>query len=137
MRVKKLGDIALFSFHRFFSSSIKNAARMLFLISFSCGIGILIKRLLKKGLRDLSNPDDYLSNLLVTGFQLMTGIVLLWNQAYPAYFILSSLLLLYFPLSKLKHAIYFFAARYHLGFFFGWRGIWPPKKLERNGGWEN
>jgi len=107
------------------------------LISFSCGIGILIKRLLKKGLRDLSNPDDYLSNLLVTGFQLMTGIVLLWNQAYPVYFILSSLLLLYFPLGKLKHVIYFFAARYHLGFFFGWRGIWPPKKSERNGGWEN
>jgi hypothetical protein len=99
------------------------------LISFACGMGILIKRMVKKGLRDLSDPDDYISNLLVTFFQLMTSIVLLWDQYYPVYFILSSLLLIYFPLGKLKHAIYFFAARYHLGFFFGWRGIWPPKQL--------
>ena len=99
------------------------------LISIACGMGILIKRMVKKGLRDLSDPDDYISNLLVTFFQLMTGIVLLWDQLYPVYFILSSLLLIYFPLGKLKHAIYFFAARYHLGFFFGWRGIWPPKQL--------
>ena len=107
------------------------------LLSFACGIGILIKRMTKKGLRDLSSPDDYLSNILVTGFQLMTGVALLWDRAYPAYLIFSSLLLLYFPLGKLKHAIYFFAARCHLGFFYGWRGIWPPKKLERDGKWKN
>ncbi|MCX6250885.1 MAG: hypothetical protein NTX61_09040 [Bacteroidetes bacterium] len=104
------------------------------LISFACGMGILIKRVVKKGLRDLSAPDDYLSNLLVTFFQLMTGIVLLLGQLIPVYFILSGLLLLYFPFGKLKHAIYFFAARYHLGFFYGWRGIWPQKRIERDGG---
>jgi hypothetical protein len=43
------------------------------------------------------------------------------------YFIAISLLFLYFPLGKLKHAIYFFAARYQLGFFYGWRGVWPPQ----------
>jgi nitrate reductase gamma subunit len=99
------------------------------LISFSCGMGILIKRLMTKGLRDLSDPDDYISNLLVTLFHIMTGIVLLWDKYLPVYFILATLLMMYFPFGKLKHAIYFFAARYHLGFFYGWRGIWPPKQI--------
>jgi hypothetical protein len=97
--------------------------------SFSCGTGILIKRMVKKGLRDLSNPDDYISNLLVTLFQIMTVVILMWDQFNPVYFILSGLLLIYFPFGKLKHAIYFFAARYHLGFFYGWRGVWPPKQM--------
>jgi nitrate reductase gamma subunit len=99
------------------------------IISFLCGTGILIKRMVKKGLRDLSDPDDYISNLLVTIFQIMTGLVLLMHHLVPAYFIMASLLLIYFPFGKLKHAIYFFAARYHLGFFYGWRGIWPPKQI--------
>ncbi len=93
------------------------------------GFGILIKRHTDKKLRLLSSPDDYISNLLVTFFQLLTGLVLLNNELYPAYMIVSALLLLYMPVGKLKHAIYFFAARYHLGLFYGWRNVWPMKKL--------
>ena len=111
---------------------------ILFLItSFACGTGILIKRIVNKGLRDLSDPDDYISNLLVTCFQFMTGMVLITGSPGPFYFILSGILFLWIPFGKLKHAIYFFAARYHLGFFYGWRGTWPPKKMERNGGWKD
>lgn len=95
------------------------------IISCICGIGILIKRIFKKDLKLISNPDDYISNLLVTGFQLMTIIEL--NNHTPLYFILTSILLLYLPLGKLRHTIYFFSARYHLGVFFGRRGVWPPK----------
>jgi hypothetical protein len=29
------------------------------------------------------------------------------------------------PLGKLRHVVYYFAARYHLGFFYGWRNVWP------------
>jgi hypothetical protein len=100
-----------------------------FLLSALCGLGILIKRIIKSDLRNLSSPDDYISNILVTFFQLSTGLVLLVPETLPGYFILASLLLLYFPVGKLKHAIYFFAARYHLGLFYGWRGVWPPKTL--------
>lgn len=91
------------------------------------GLGILIKRMIKKELMALSNPDDFISNILVTAFQFLTASVLYNGQYLPAYFILVSVLLLYLPLGKLKHTIYFFAARYHLGFFYGWRGVWPPK----------
>ena len=91
------------------------------------GIGILIKRMIKKELRALSNPDDFISNFLVTAFQFITALVLYNGLLFPVYFIVVSVLLLYLPLGKLKHTIYFFAARYHLGFFYGWRGVWPPK----------
>jgi len=96
--------------------------------SFS-GLAILIKRILGKQLRSLSNPDDFISNILVTGFQVFTLLSLFLEIVRPAYFICVSLLLLYLPLGKLKHTVYFFAARYQLGYFYGWRGVWPPRKI--------
>jgi len=94
-------------------------------VSAFSGVGIFVKRIFKKELRSLSNADDYISNLLVTGFQMATIIFL--NFPAPVYFLIASALFLYLPLGKLKHTIYFFAARYHLGFFYGRRGVWPPK----------
>ena len=109
--------------------SLPSAANLLLscllVISASCGLGIFVKRWLKTPLRKLSNPDDYISNLLVTAFQVVTAIQL--NSAILAYFIISSVLFLYLPMGKLKHLVYFFAARYQLGFFYGRRGVWPPK----------
>jgi len=90
------------------------------------GLGILIKRIVKPQLRYLSNPDDYISNLLVTLVQFATAAILLFPEFSIWYYIMVSMLLLYLPLGKLKHTVYFFAARYHLGFFYGWRGVWPP-----------
>ena len=93
------------------------------------GCGILLKRMAVKKLRSLSNPDDYISNLLVTVFQFFTLGMLVKESFAPIYFLCVSLLLLYLPLGKLKHSLYFFSARYHLGFFYGWRGIWPSRKM--------
>jgi nitrate reductase gamma subunit len=94
------------------------------------GLAIFIKRIVKKELRALSNPDDYISNFLVTAVHILTAITLSNVRLFPAYFILISILLLYMPLGKLKHPIYFFAARYYLGLFYGWRGVWPPNNPE-------
>jgi nitrate reductase gamma subunit len=97
-------------------------------VSAISGTGILIKRITLKKIRSLSNPDDYISNVLVTLFQIMTLIVLISEIFLPIYFLAASFLLLYIPLGKLKHALYFFAARYQLGLFYGWRGVWPVRK---------
>ncbi|MEI6434739.1 MAG: hypothetical protein WCP32_07835 [Bacteroidota bacterium] len=105
------------------------AGVFLLLLSFGCGVGIFIKRLVKPGLRELSSPDDYISNILVTLFQLATVFVIMIPSTAPVYYLLTGILFLYFPLGKLKHAVYFFAARYHLGIFFGHRNVWPPKLL--------
>jgi hypothetical protein len=91
------------------------------------GGAILLKRILKKELIALSHPDDFISNILVTLFQLITVLMLINPSFIPAYFITTGILLLYMPIGKLKHTVYFFSARYHLGFFYGWRGVWPPK----------
>ena len=90
------------------------------------GMAMLVKRMADKKLRKLSNPDDYISNLLVTLFQLITGLVLLTGDFYITYMLIAALMFLYMPIGKLKHIIYFFSARYHLGFFYGWRNVWPP-----------
>ena len=92
------------------------------------GYGIWIKRISKKIMRRLSNPDDFISNFLVSGFQLLTAWLLV-GESYILipYYLLTSALLLYIPVGKLKHMVYFFAARYHLGWFYGSRGTWPPK----------
>ena len=95
------------------------------LISFSSGLFILIKRLWMRKMRILSNPDDYLSNLLVTLLQASTALSMFPGAEFVVIrFIIASVLLLYLPLGKLKHVVYFFAARYQLGIFFGRRGVW-------------
>jgi hypothetical protein len=35
-------------------------------------------------------------------------------------------LLLYVPLGKIRHCLFFFATRYHTGIYFGRRGTLPP-----------
>lgn len=91
-----------------------------------CGLYILVARIFNKVQQQISNPDDYISNFLVTTFQILT-ILMLHFEFHEIYFVFVSLLLFYLPFGKLKHVVYFFAARYHLGFFYGWRGTWPPK----------
>lgn len=92
------------------------------------GIGILMKRIVVKKLRFLSNPDDYVSNVLVTLLQFLTLAALVGGAVAPLYFLCVSILLLYLPFGKLKHVLYFFASRYQLGLFYGRRGIWPLRK---------
>jgi hypothetical protein len=51
----------------------------------------------------------------------------------PAFMIYASALLLYIPLGKLRHAIYFPLARVELGAHFGKRGVWGSGKSDK---WE-
>ncbi len=88
------------------------------------GTALLVKRALKPMLRHLSTPDDYISNILVTLFQITLVIAIVVPALMWLFFIASLFLWVYFPAGKLKHAIYFFAARYYLGWFFGSRGVW-------------
>jgi hypothetical protein len=99
-------------------------------ISAGSGTAILIKRIVRKELRSLSNPDDFISNFLVTLFQIMTLVILFLPIVQSSYYLLYTLLMLYIPVGKLRHTVYFFAARYHLGYFFGWRNVWPPGNLK-------
>jgi hypothetical protein len=133
--------LSLFLFFFFISGMKPEGWLAKCVVAFLCisalsGIAILFKRIIKKELRALSNPDDFISNFLVTIFQFITITVLIFPivlSSYsltilPSYYLIFTILMLYIPAGKLRHTIYFFAARYHLGYFFGWRGVWPPRK---------
>lgn len=105
------------------------------IITFGCGIILLIKRIIYKSLHAISNIDDYLSNLFTSFFHLVSVLYLLYPASKTVliiYYIEITLLLLYMPIGKLKHLLYYFSARYHLGLFFGWRNVWPPQKKKTN-----
>jgi hypothetical protein len=128
----------------FFKYAIFSSLIALFLwFTSCCGIGLVLKRFTSKKLRPFSNIDDYLSVILVTFFHLISALLFtafafhdLFHHYFSsnihagiiwAYYIVFTLFFFYLPLGKLKHAVYYFAARYHLGFFYGRRGTWPPK----------
>ncbi|MCF8298395.1 MAG: hypothetical protein K9J13_12685 [Saprospiraceae bacterium] len=91
-------------------------------------VSIFIKRIVNSKSRAMSNADDYFSNFLIIGFQVISCLVLVMDNLLPLLFIYSSVMLLYIPLGKLKHTVYFFAARIQLGRFYGFRGVWPAAK---------
>ena len=99
-----------------------------------CGTVLLIKRFVNKSLHSLANPDDYLSNFFTTLLHFATACYLAFAGCCCSvpyiYYISATLLLVYMPFGKLRHVVYYFAARYHLGFFYGWRNVWPPKEEE-------
>lgn len=102
----------------------------LLIVSGLCGLAVLFKRFKNAGLRSLSGADDYISNFLTTLAIFVTAAYLLYEQAELPYYLIVSVLLLWIPLGKTRHLLYFFFARYHLGYFFGKRGTWPPKSLK-------
>jgi hypothetical protein len=99
----------------------------------AAGFVLLLKRITRRKLRYFSVPDDYFSNVLVVGFQATALAALVNVDIIPALMLYASAVLLYVPLGKLRHAIYFPLARVYLGLFFGKRGVWGARKRER---WE-
>lgn len=91
-----------------------------------CGLALLVKRMVTPALRYYSNPDDYFSNILVTGFQALTALCLSRGGIDQALFVYAGIVFLYLPFGKLRHAVFFFTARVFLGLFYGRRGVWPP-----------
>jgi hypothetical protein len=96
-----------------------------------CGLGIFIKRLFMKKMRHISTPDDYFSNILVTGFQLFSAFSLQYSDLTPYLYIYTGFLFLYLPIGKLRHVIFFVIARFYLALFYGKRGVWPQKNRKK------
>lgn len=88
------------------------------------GLGLLLKRLWLPEFRGLSHSDDFVSNGLATAF-----VALALTGPTTAWLLSAILLLMYVPLGKLRHCLFFFVARRHLGAFFGRRGVFPTEGL--------
>ena len=99
-------------------------------VSSCCGLAILVKRFFNKDLKYLSNLDDYVSNIVITHFQIASAAAMLFPYSvhFKAWaFIAGAIVCFYLPVGKLRHVFYFVAARCELGKFFGSRGVWPHK----------
>lgn len=109
---------------------VRTASAGLLALAALCGLALLTRRITDRKLRHFSTPDDYFSNLLVTGFQVLTAASLIYERVVPGLYIYAGLLMMYIPLGKLRHAIYFVFARTYLGIFYGRRGVWPPRSKQ-------
>lgn len=88
------------------------------------GGGLLVKRALCPDLRSVSVPDDVLAALAVL---LLLGSAAAWLAGLLAdgtFGLLALPVLVYAPLGKLRHAIFFFLARGHFGWRLGLRGTY-------------
>lgn len=126
--------LSLFNLNVYYPQWLNLALAACLLVSGICGTVLLIKRFVNKNLHSLANPDDYLSNFFTTLLHFATACYLAFAGCCCSvpyiYYISATLLLVYMPFGKLRHVVYYFAARYHLGFFYGWRNVWPPKEEE-------
>jgi len=99
--------------------------RLLAVIGLLNGIGLLIKRSALPYMRFISCPDDYIANILV-GLLLLATI--LATHYYVFQFVMMAvaiMLLLYIPVGKIRHCVFFFYSRILFGTFFGRRGTLP------------
>jgi nitrate reductase gamma subunit len=102
------------------------AVRALTLAGAAGGFGLFMKRLFVPRLRGLSVLDDYLSNLLTSLFVLLAFDWTFRPELEALWLGEAVVLLAYLPLGKIRHCLFFFPTRYHLGAFFGRRGTFPP-----------
>jgi len=110
-----------------FGGFMLRIVQALTLLGALCGASLLIKRILTPHLRGLSCPDDYVANLLTTGFAGLAFAAAVSPRLQPAFFGEAAVLLLYMPLGKIKHCFFFFTTRYYMGAHFGRRGTFPPR----------
>jgi hypothetical protein len=80
-------------------------------------------RVIEKHLRAISTPDDHASVLIVNIFLATTCIALLQSTWLPTMYIVSAVMLIYIPMGKIRHCIYFFFSRLFYGQFVGRRAV--------------
>jgi len=96
-------------------------------VGLAAGIFLLVKRFATADLREISPPDDYVANLALA--VLLSATLAFWLEALSADALgmLAAILLLYLPLGKLRHVVFFFLARADLSGRLGFRGVYPPR----------
>lgn len=111
----------------FFLNFFSNRPVMIFLfVGTVSGLSLFFRRLLKAELRQLSYPDDYAANLLVNLF-LLNGAISIFFQKALIFFLLNAFfLILYLPLGKIRHCVFFIPSRLIFGQYYGLRGVLPP-----------
>lgn len=87
------------------------------------GFAGIAMRLMGENERALSLPDDYFSVFLSSLFTALAFVALLVPGALPVFYIVTAILLVYIPVSKIRHCVYFFYSKFFFGMGYGRRGV--------------
>jgi len=108
--------------------------RSLILAGLVSGIALLAKRLALPKMRIISTPDDIIANVIVDLF-LAISIASTMSAKLEAWLLgIAILLLLYIPMGKIRHCVFFFYTRIIFGRLFGRRGVFPHSTQESRAG---
>lgn len=87
------------------------------------GFAGLVMRLTEDNTRVFSLLDDYFSVFLSSLFVALSFLTLLVPSALPVFYIVTAVMLVYIPFSKMRHCVYFFYSKFFFGLGFGRRGV--------------
>jgi len=104
--------------------------RLLAVIGLLSGIGLLVKRFALPYMKFISCLDDYIANILVGLLLLSTILATYYYVLQFAMMAVAITLLLYIPVGKIRHCVFFFYSRILFGTFFGRRGTLPHPSTE-------
>jgi hypothetical protein len=90
------------------------------------GTGLFVKRAALPLARALSRFEDYAANLFVELFLALALAASFDSRVTASFLALSAILILYIPLGKIRHCLFFFRTRIHFGRLMGIRGVLPP-----------
>ncbi len=82
-----------------------------------------ILRVSDRNLKALSTPDDHFSVWLMSLVLLSASAALVSMSWLPVFYLLSSVLLVYAPVSKIRHCVFVYFGRLFYGIHIGRRGI--------------
>ena len=87
------------------------------------GFAGIFMRLSGPNERMLSLPDDYFSVFLTSLFITLAFATILRPAVLPAFYVVTGLIGVYIPISKIRHCVYFFYSKFFFGMSFGHRGV--------------
>lgn len=94
------------------------------------GFSGIYMRLYGENERILSLPDDYASVALTSLFTALACLCLLAPPTLPVFYLVTALMLMYIPFSKIRHCVYFFYSKFFFGRHFGHRGVIGQSKSQ-------
>jgi nitrate reductase gamma subunit len=89
------------------------------------GMAGLLARWKETNLKALSTPDDYFAVLIVSLFLGAEALWLFFPQAQTIFYLTSAAMLVYAPLGKIRHCLYYAASRLFYGKFIGNHAVLP------------
>ena len=87
------------------------------------GVAGGVMRIVEHNLKAISAPDDHASVWLVTLFLAAMTAALVSTAFVPAMWVVAAVMLVYAPLGKIRHCIYFYFGRLFYGLYVGRRGV--------------